>query len=68
MKYELQNGWKKSIDKDAVFSYAEKYKSFLNEAKTEREAVCECVRLAKENGFKNIEDVETLQVATRFTV
>ncbi len=61
MKYELENGWKKDIDKEAVFQYAEKYKSFLNEAKTEREAVIEAVRLAEKNGFKNIEDFESLK-------
>ena len=32
--------------------FCEKYKDFLNVAKTEREAVKESVRLAKENGFE----------------
>ena len=34
-----------------IFSYAEGYKSFLDAAKTEREAVTELIRMAKENGF-----------------
>lgn len=38
-------------DLAAVEAYGEGYKDFLNRAKTEREAVCEAVRMAEENGF-----------------
>ena len=37
---------------DAIFAYAEGYKTFLNAAKTEREAVTELVAMAKKNGFR----------------
>ena len=35
--------------------YCEGYKNFLDLAKTEREAVCEAVKLAKDKGFKEFE-------------
>ena len=38
-----------------INKYAEKYKQFLDEAKTEREAVKYAVRIAKENGFTEFE-------------
>ena len=47
-----ENIFEKQTDKlDAIFSYAEGYKAFLNAAKTEREAVCELIGMAKKNGF-----------------
>ena len=38
-------------ERDAIFSYAEGYKRFLDVSKTEREACEYAVRSAKENGF-----------------
>ena len=35
----------------AIFDYAEGYKTFLDGAKTEREAVVELIAMAKQNGF-----------------
>ncbi|MCK5312730.1 MAG: aminopeptidase [Desulfobacteraceae bacterium] len=40
-----------------AFSFAEAYKTFLNNAKTEREAVCEIKKMAEAKGFVNIDDV-----------
>ena len=37
--------------RSAIFAYAEGYKSFLDAAKTEREAVSELLKMAKQNGF-----------------
>lgn len=39
-------------DRQAIPSYAEGYKAFLNEGKTERDAVKEMVRLAEAKGFR----------------
>lgn len=52
--------WNEATKKKA-FDFAEDYKKFMNNAKTEREAVREGVILAKRNGFKNIEEVKTLK-------
>jgi len=38
-----------------VFPFCERYKNFLNTAKTEREATREIVRMAEEKGFVNID-------------
>lgn len=39
----------------------EKYKSFLDAGKTERECVTEIVRQAENEGYKNLDDIEKLQ-------
>ncbi|MCK4487588.1 MAG: aminopeptidase, partial [Desulfobacterales bacterium] len=41
-------------EKEKVFEFAERYKAFLDSAKTEREAVCLIEVFAKKKGFKDI--------------
>ncbi len=41
---------KEEIDK--MYAYAEEYKTFLDNAKTEREAVAYAIKLAEKNGYK----------------
>ncbi len=52
--------WDKEVTSKA-FSFAENYKVFLNEAKTERESVIKGIHLAKKKGFKDIETVKSLK-------
>ena len=66
MKYKLENGWTKEIDKSAVYEYANGYKRFLNIAKTERESVAEAVKMAQEKGFKSLSEFGTLKAGDRF--
>ncbi|MBE5745770.1 MAG: aminopeptidase [Clostridiales bacterium] len=40
-----------------AFSFCEGYKKFLDNAKTEREAIIETVKIAKEKGFKDINEI-----------
>ncbi|MCR5707808.1 MAG: aminopeptidase [Ruminococcus sp.] len=49
-----RNGYRRisKSDEKACMSFAEDYKKFLDNAKTEREAVAEAVALLKKNGFK----------------
>ena len=42
-------------EKLLVFSFAEEYKTFLDNAKTEREAVNEIIKMAEAKGFINID-------------
>ena len=42
-------------DKEQVFQFCEKYKDFLNQSKTEREAVLQIVQAAKQKGFVDID-------------
>ena len=53
-----------AVDKKAekeIYDFAEGYKEFLSEAKTEREVVCFIERVAKKHGFKPIESYKTLK-------
>ena len=52
--YDKKTGFDKltDADKQAMQSYAEGYKHFLDEGKTERDAVRETVRLAEAKGFR----------------
>jgi aspartyl aminopeptidase len=47
--------------KKACFAFAEKYKGFLNECKTERETVSEAMMLAENAGFKDISQAKNLK-------
>ena len=51
--YEQKNGNEliDTAERIAVEDYCEKYKSFLNNARTEREAVSRAIELAKQHGF-----------------
>lgn len=51
--YNQKNGWDiiSNDEKEAVMSYCEGYKHFLNTAKTERLAVSESIELAEKAGF-----------------
>lgn len=50
----MKTVWDKYLktDMDKLMKFSENYKSFLDNAKTEREAVNESIRLAKKAGFK----------------
>lgn len=61
MKYEPKNGWTTDVDKEIIFKFSEGYKSFLNEARTERESVSEAVRLAEMCGFKPLGEFSSLK-------
>lgn len=54
---DRKNGWEiLAKEKKEVFRFCEDYKEFLNNNKSEREIVEWAVRIAKKNGFVNIED------------
>ena len=56
---ERPNAWKKYNDNDKkkVFDFAEKYRQFISECKTERECVKEAVELAKKYGYEDLKDI-----------
>lgn len=51
----------KEESKDELFKFANDYKEFLSLGKTERLCVKEALRLAKLEGFKNLDEVTTLK-------
>ena len=52
--YDKKTGFDRLTDEDkqGIQTYAESYKKFLDEAKTERDAVVEIARMAEEHGFR----------------
>jgi len=62
-----QSGWEttEESEKQEIFKYADEYISFLNKSKTEREIVKNSEDLAKMNGFKNIEEFDTLKTGDK---
>lgn len=58
-----QNGWD-TIDnrkKEEIFNFCKNYMNFLNKAKTEREFVTEAIQMARENGYKDVAEMQTLK-------
>lgn len=55
------NGWLTIKSKDDIFEYAKGYIDYMNKAKTEREIIKQSKKMAEENGFKNIEEMESLK-------
>ncbi|MCR5481200.1 MAG: aminopeptidase [Clostridia bacterium] len=66
-KTEKKYGWKgaDSKMKKKIMKFCDGYIDFLNAAKTEREAAIEIVRIAREAGFKDIKEVESLVPGSR---
>ncbi len=60
-------GWQgaDAAEREKIMAFSEGYIRFLNDAKTEREAVREIVRQAEDAGFRNIADADSLQPGDR---
>ena len=56
---KTKNAWDKYSEsqKKKIFAFAEEYRKFISECKTERECVSEAVKLAEAGGYKNLEDI-----------
>ncbi|MBR4395440.1 MAG: aminopeptidase [Eubacteriaceae bacterium] len=63
LTYKKKSAWKD--DRKEIMDYAEGYKAFLGENKTERECVEWAIKTAEQNGFKNIEQVKTVKPGDR---
>ncbi|HIS47865.1 MAG TPA: aminopeptidase [Candidatus Scybalocola faecigallinarum] len=62
LTYTRESAWKSYSEKqkEKIFAFADKYKSFLDEGKTERECVEACISRLEKNGFVNVETKEQL--------
>ncbi len=60
---ENKNGWETITDaqKEDLFDFCEKYKTFIDKSKTERLAVKNAVEIAKKYGFEDINSKDTLK-------
>ena len=58
-----ENGWKDldTRQKEEIFNLSEKYMKFLNKAKTEREFIEQAKKVADENVYKDISEVENIK-------
>ena len=58
-----ENGWKSKNEEErnTIFAYAKGYIDFMNKSKTEREIVVRSKQIAESNGFKDINEYETLK-------
>ncbi len=52
--------------RQSIFSFCEKYKEFLNEAKTEREATEIIIKTARAKGFKELDSFDNLNPGDAF--
>ena len=59
LSYSAKNAWKESPEnvREKAFSFCDKYKEFLNEAKTERELTSAVIAEATKNGFICIDEI-----------
>lgn len=55
---EKKNAWQKYSDTKPIFDFAEEYRKFISECKTERECVSYFIKEAERLGFKNIQDIK----------
>ncbi len=62
-----ENQWAKKTleEKKEIYNFSNDYKLFLNSSKTEREFIKEATKIAEGNGFKSIENYETLKIGDK---
>ena len=60
-----KNAWLKYENKKDVMDFAEGYKAFISNAKSERLAVKEAIKLLEAKGFKILENVKELKAGDR---
>lgn len=65
-----KNAWKNYDESQmkAVFDFNEDYKDYISTAKTERECTLLSIELAKKAGYKNIDEVNTIQPGDKIYV
>lgn len=62
-----ENGWKSKSqeERNTIFEYAKGYIDYMNHSKTEREIVVSSKKIADSNGFKDINEYETLKAGDK---
>lgn len=56
-----ENGWSSVQEMNNIMNYAKGYIDFMNKSKTEREVIKESKKIAESNGFKDINQFESLK-------
>ena len=62
-----KSGWESVTEeqKSNIFKFSDEYMYFLDKSKTEREAIEFTGEILEKNGFKNIEDMETIKAGDK---
>ena len=60
-----ENGWNTAKNQENIFDYAKGYIDFMNHSKTEREIIKSSKKIAESNGFKNIDEIDTLKAGDK---
>ena len=60
-----ENGWNTAKNKENIYDYAKGYIDFMNHSKTEREIIKSSKKIAESNGFKNIDEIDTLKAGDK---
>ncbi len=60
--YKAKNAWleMENVEKEEIFKFNEEYGTFIEENKTEREFTSRSVEMLEEEGFKRIDEMESL--------
>ncbi len=57
LKKEFKNAWDNIENREEAFDFADEYKKFLDNSKTERLCVEEIIEYAENNGYVNLDDL-----------
>ena len=60
-----ENGWNSVKNTEDIMNYADGYIKFINMSKTEREIIKQSKKIAESNGFKNINECESLKAGDK---
>ena len=60
-----ENGWNSVKNTEDIMNYADGYIKFMNMSKTEREIIKQSKKIAESNGFKNINECESLKAGDK---
>ena len=60
-----ENGWNSVKNTEDIMNYADGYIQFMNMSKTEREIIKQSKKIAESNGFKNINECESLKAGDK---
>ncbi len=65
--YKKESAWTdfKDSEHKKIFEFAENYKSFLTDSKTERLCIENIIKILEKSGFKNIEKLKTVKKGDR---
>ena len=68
--FEKKNAWLKydEVGKKTVMDFAEGYRKFISDNKTERECAATIIKKAESLGYKNLEEVETIKAGDKLYV